>query len=254
MIRFIALGTVVHINTSVKKKTCVVFVAFVIRHSFSFLHFLERPTFDVIFELTFEKPVRSSKTKLSERIGGLARFWNELVQCKTNEGENGVDIALIISGTAGIVMAWHLLISPSVEVPFICSSRRSHKSLFSSCQIDVMRVENLERVEASLPKFARNYNSNSKVPTVWLTAICFSSKRPKNWSKKSQSCASCCIKASAVSQPKDFINSRHETGTCNQQQPTAASWATFKTLLTFHYTGCLIGILMMAYYNPHMTG
>ena len=162
-----------------EEKRCVVFLL----SSFVFvfvLHFLETPTFDVIFELTFEKPVRSSKTKLWERIGGLARFWNELVQCKKSEGENGVYIALIISGIAGIVMAWHLLISPSVEVPFICSSRRSHKSLFSSCQIDVMRVENLERVEASLPKFARNYNSNSKVPTVWLTAICFSSKRPKN--------------------------------------------------------------------------
>ncbi len=27
-----------------------------------------------------------------------------------------------------------------------------------------------------------------------------------------------------------------------------------KNPLTFHYTGCLIGILIMAYYNPHITG
>ena len=28
-----------------------------------------------------------------------------------------------------------------------------------------------------------------------------------------------------------------------------------KNLLTFHhYTGCLIGILIMAYYNPYITG
>ena len=32
------------------------------------------------------------------------------------------------------------------------------------------------------------------------------------------------------------------------------SWATFKTLLTFHYTGWLIGILITAYYNPNITG
>ena len=31
-------------------------------------------------------------------------------------------------------------------------------------------------------------------------------------------------------------------------------WATFKTLLSFHDTGCFIGILIMAYYNPHITG
>ena len=30
--------------------------------------------------------------------------------------------------------------------------------------------------------------------------------------------------------------------------------ASFKTLLTFHYTGWLIGILTMAYYNPYITG
>ena len=30
--------------------------------------------------------------------------------------------------------------------------------------------------------------------------------------------------------------------------------ATKKTLLTFHYTGCLIGILILAYYNPYITG
>ncbi len=27
-----------------------------------------------------------------------------------------------------------------------------------------------------------------------------------------------------------------------------------KTLLTFHYTGCLIRILIMVDYNPHITG
>ncbi len=27
-----------------------------------------------------------------------------------------------------------------------------------------------------------------------------------------------------------------------------------KTLVTFHYTGYLIGILITAYYNPHVTG
>ena len=32
------------------------------------------------------------------------------------------------------------------------------------------------------------------------------------------------------------------------------TWAPFKTLLTFHYTGCLIGILTMASYNPHISG
>ncbi len=30
-------------------------------------------------------------------------------------------------------------------------------------------------------------------------------------------------------------------------------WATKKPGLTFHYTGCLIGILKMVYYNPHLT-
>ena len=33
-----------------------------------------------------------------------------------------------------------------------------------------------------------------------------------------------------------------------------SKWATFKTLVTFHYTGWVIGILKMAYYNPHITG
>ena len=27
-----------------------------------------------------------------------------------------------------------------------------------------------------------------------------------------------------------------------------------KNPLTFHYTGCLIGILIIVYYNPHITG
>ena len=47
----------------------------------------------------------------------------------------------------------------------------------------------------------------------------------------------------------------HETGIFtyfSTHQPFM--WATFKTLLTFHSTGCLIGILIMAYYNPHLTG
>ncbi len=35
---------------------------------------------------------------------------------------------------------------------------------------------------------------------------------------------------------------------------STAMWATFKTLLTFHYTDWLIRILIMAYYNPNITG
>ncbi len=31
-------------------------------------------------------------------------------------------------------------------------------------------------------------------------------------------------------------------------------WAALKTLLTFHYTGWLIGILIRVYYNPYITG
>ncbi len=31
-------------------------------------------------------------------------------------------------------------------------------------------------------------------------------------------------------------------------------WATFRTLLTFHYTDWFIGILIMVYYNPYRTG
>ena len=31
-------------------------------------------------------------------------------------------------------------------------------------------------------------------------------------------------------------------------------WATKENPPTFHYTGCLIGILIMVYYNPHITG
>ena len=31
-------------------------------------------------------------------------------------------------------------------------------------------------------------------------------------------------------------------------------WATKKDLPTFQYTGCLIGILIVIYYNPHITG
>ena len=27
-----------------------------------------------------------------------------------------------------------------------------------------------------------------------------------------------------------------------------------KNPLTFHFTGCLMGLLIMAYYNPHITG
>ena len=136
------------------------------------------------------------------------------------------------------VMAWHLLISPSVEVPFICSSRRSHKSLFSSCQIDLMRVENLERVEASLPKLARNYNSNTKQQFDWQQ---FVSLQKGTDQKSSQSCASCCIKASAVSQPKDFINSRHETGTCTR--------ATNSNQLSF--LAAFVLLASICFKNPH---
>ena len=32
------------------------------------------------------------------------------------------------------------------------------------------------------------------------------------------------------------------------------TWATKKTLITFHYTGWLIGILIMVYYNPYILG
>ena len=31
-------------------------------------------------------------------------------------------------------------------------------------------------------------------------------------------------------------------------------WAVIKTLTTFHYTGWLIRILIMVYYNPHIIG
>ena len=47
-----------------------------------------------------------------------------------------------------------------------------------------------------------------------------------------------------------------------EKQPTSGKWtfnllimgATKKTLTTFHYTGCLIGILIMVYYNAYVTG
>ena len=64
-------------------------------------------TFDEILEFALKEPVRSD---MVER----ALQWQSLVH-----KENGPR---------------HLLISPSVAVPFICSSRRSHKSLFSSCR------------------------------------------------------------------------------------------------------------------------
>ena len=36
--------------------------------------------------------------------------------------------------------------------------------------------------------------------------------------------------------------------------PCHYNWATKKTLITYHYTGWFIGILIMAYYNPYITG
>ena len=33
-----------------------------------------------------------------------------------------------------------------------------------------------------------------------------------------------------------------------------SNWATKKNPLTFHYTGWIIGIFTMVYYNPHITG
>ena len=36
--------------------------------------------------------------------------------------------------------------------------------------------------------------------------------------------------------------------------PAINNWATKKTLTTFHYTVCLIGILIMVYYNAYITG
>ena len=37
-------------------------------------------------------------------------------------------------------------------------------------------------------------------------------------------------------------------------QKTSGQLSNEKELLTFHYTGCLIGTLIMAYYNPYKTG
>ena len=42
-------------------------------------------------------------------------------------------------------------------------------------------------------------------------------------------------------------------GKCLDLPPQPSS-AAFKTLMTFHYTGWLIGILTMAYYDPYITG
>ena len=36
--------------------------------------------------------------------------------------------------------------------------------------------------------------------------------------------------------------------------PIFPTWATEKKTLTFPYNGCLIGILVMVFYNPHITG
>ncbi len=38
------------------------------------------------------------------------------------------------------------------------------------------------------------------------------------------------------------------------QRPSTTAWAVIKTLVTFHHTGWLIGILIIAYYNPHIVG
>ena len=32
------------------------------------------------------------------------------------------------------------------------------------------------------------------------------------------------------------------------------AWTTKKTLITFHYTGWLVGILILVYYNPYIAG
>lgn len=34
----------------------------------------------------------------------------------------------------------------------------------------------------------------------------------------------------------------------------SAQSTTFRTLMTFHYIGCLIGILVVVYYYPHISG
>ena len=40
----------------------------------------------------------------------------------------------------------------------------------------------------------------------------------------------------------------------NHQHLETTIWATKNTLTTFHYTGCLIGILFSVFYNAYITG
>ena len=49
-----------------------------------------------------------------------------------------------------------------------------------------------------------------------------------------------------------LINKPNSRGNFNPLFP--ATWAVLKTLLTFHDTGCFIGILNMACYNPYIPG
>ena len=41
---------------------------------------------------------------------------------------------------------------------------------------------------------------------------------------------------------------------CVLPREMGLTWAAFKTLMTFHYTDWFIGILILAYYNPHIIG
>ena len=49
------------------------------------------------------------------------------------------------------------------------------------------------------------------------------------------------------------ISSTYLFTTFKDSRQDATICATEKTVVTFHFTGCLIGILIMVYYNPLMT-
>ena len=67
------------------------------------------------------------------------------------------------------------------------------------------------------------------------------------------------VRGSTLEDLPSLMHSSHSSSMVLVRNEHLLLWQTYtieprKTLLTFHYTGCLREILIMVYYNPHISG
>ncbi len=92
---------------------------------------------------------------------------------------------------------------------------------------------------------------------IYLPPICFTPpfEKPSSFSMAHNSFTISILPfRSDTSRGRRTSNSMDQERFCASRSPRGTQVSHQKNPLTFHYTGWLIGILIMAYYNPYITG